>query len=122
MRGGRTVDTIKARRYFQLKKKQKEIEQELSELRSEIMAYCTEQGLNETDLGNYKVRIIDQERKEYDDNKLYEALPDPQVWRLMSKADPAKISGLIKMNVITEEAIKDTYVTKKVSSLLVDKK
>jgi hypothetical protein len=122
MRGGRTVDTIKARRYFQLKKKQKEIEQELSELRSEIMAYCTEQGSNETDLGNYKVRIIDQERKEYDDNKLYEALPDPQVWRLMSKADPAKISGLIKMNVITEEAIKDTYVTKKVSSLLVDKK
>jgi hypothetical protein len=122
MRGGRTVDAIKARRYFQLKKKQKEIEQELSELRSEIMAYCTEQGLNETDLGNYKVRIIDQERKEYDDNKLYAALPDPHVWRLMSRADPAKISGLIKMNVITEEAIKDTYVTKKVSSLLVDKR
>ncbi|MNO23718.1 hypothetical protein D3C76_135250 [compost metagenome] len=112
----------KVRRYYQLKQKQKEIEQELSELRSDIMNHCTEQGVTELEAGSYKVKIVLQERKDYDDNKLYEALPDPGVWRMLSKSDSSKIASLIKLNVITEEKIKNTFTVKNVTLLQVDKK
>ncbi|MGM0881041.1 MAG: hypothetical protein ACQEXQ_08330 [Bacillota bacterium] len=109
-------------RYYKQKQKQKEIEQELTELRNEIITYCTEQDVNELEIGSHKVKIVIQERKEYDDNKLYEALPDPDVWRMLSKPDSSKIASLIKLNVITEEKIKDTFATKTVKLLQVDKK
>ncbi|MCR8644581.1 hypothetical protein NV379_18160 [Paenibacillus sp. N1-5-1-14] len=112
----------KVGRYYQLKLKQKEIESELSELRSEIMSHCNEQGVSDLEIGRYKVRIVQQERKEYDDTKLYEALPDPGVWRMLSKADASKIAGLIKLNVITDEKVKEAYSIKQVSLLQVDKK
>lgn len=115
------MDT-KVNRYFKLKQKQKEIEQELSELRSDIISYCSDQGLNELEIGRYRAKIIHQERKEYDDSLLYNALPDPGVWKMISKADPSKISGLIKLNVISEETLKETYTIKSVSSLQVEKK
>lgn len=57
-----------------MKQKQKGIEQELTETRSEIMNHCSEQGVSDVEVGFYKVKIVLQERKEYDDNKLYEAL------------------------------------------------
>ncbi|MCA0755112.1 hypothetical protein KP806_08635 [Paenibacillus sp. N4] len=110
------------KRYYQQKQKIKEIEQELADLRNEILAYCTEQDASELELGSHKVRIVTQERKEYDDQKLFEALPDEGVWRMLSRADPAKVAGLIKLNVITEESIKDTYSLKTVKLLQVDKK
>ncbi|WP_442950609.1 hypothetical protein [Paenibacillus sp. FJAT-27812] len=110
------------RRYYQQKQKQKEIEQELTELRGEIMTYFTEQGVNELEIGSHKVKIVVQERKEYDDTKLYEALPDPELWRLLSKPDASKITSLIKLNVISEEKLKDTFSTKTVKLLQVDKK
>jgi len=109
------------KRYYQLKAKQKELESELSELRSEIMKHCEEQDVLELEAGGCRARIVLQERREYDDNKLYNALPDPAVWRMLSKPDTSKISSLIKLNVITEEHIKDTYLTKRVSLLQVDK-
>jgi hypothetical protein len=109
------------KRYFQLKKKQKELESELSELRSEIMNYCAEQGVNELKIGRYKVKIIEQERKEYNDERLYGALPDASIWKMMSKADPTKIAGLIKLNVISEDVLKQAYEIKKVSNLLVER-
>lgn len=112
----------KVKRYYQLKHMQKEIEQELTELRNEIMNHCTEQGVAELEAGSYRVKIVFQERKEYDDNKLYEALPDPGVWRLLSKSDPSKIASLIKLNIITEEKIKGTFSIKNVRLLQVDKK
>lgn len=112
----------KVKRYYQLKQKQKEIEQELTELRSEITTYCAEQGVAEMEIGRYKVKIVFQDRKEYDDTKLYEALPDPGVWRMLSKSDPAKIASLLKLNVITDESIKDTFTVKTVKLLQVDKK
>lgn len=111
-----------ARRYYQLKQQQREIEQEMAQLRQAILTYCDEQGVRETELGNYKVKLVIQERKEYDDQKLYEALPDPEVWRLLSKADSSKIASLIKLNVISEDTVKDTYKVKTVTSLHVDKK
>ncbi|MUT65716.1 hypothetical protein [Paenibacillus sp. NEAU-GSW1] len=112
----------KIRRYYQLKQKQKELEEELGGLRSEIIQHCSEQGVSELESGSYRVKIVAQERKEFDEGKLYEALPDPRVWRLASKADAGKIAGLIKLNVITEETIKDTFSTRSVSVLIVDKK
>ena len=110
------------RRYYQQKQKQKEIEQELTELRNDIMAYFAEQGVNELETGSHKVKIVVQERKEYDDNKLFEALPDPELWRMLSKPDSSKITSLLKLNVISEEKLKDTYSTKTVKLLQVDKK
>ncbi|AOZ92046.1 hypothetical protein [Paenibacillus crassostreae] len=109
------------KRYYQLKKKQKEIEQELGDLRNELINYCSEQGLTELEIGSYQVKIIMQERKEYDDSKLYAALPDPSVWKMISKADPAKITSLLKLNVITEETVKEALSLKKISVLQVNK-
>lgn len=109
-------------RYFQLKSKQKEIEQELQELRNEILAHYEEQGVTETIVGNYQVKLVKQERKEYDDERLTKALPDPQLWRLLSKPDVSKIASLLKLKVITEDQLKDTYETKQVTLLQVDKR
>ncbi|MGU3472857.1 hypothetical protein ACLBWT_17145 [Paenibacillus sp. D51F] len=111
-----------AQRFYQLKQKQKEIEQELSELRSEIIHHCLELAAPELEAGSYRIKLISQERKEYDDKKLYEALPDPELWRLLSKADSAKIASLIKLKVLTEDSLKDTYSVKKVTLLQVDRK
>ncbi|RUS48615.1 hypothetical protein [Cohnella sp. AR92] len=110
------------KRYYQLKQKNKEIEQELSELRASILNYCSEQSLSEFEAGGYQARLVLQERKEYDGGKLYEALPDPEVWRLLSKPDSSKIGSLVKLNVITEESIRDTYSIQQVTLLQVDKK
>ncbi|MCL6458178.1 MAG: hypothetical protein K6T85_09250 [Gorillibacterium sp.] len=112
----------KVKRYYQLKQKHKEIEQELSELRGAITTYCAEQGVNELEFGSYKVKLVHQERKDYDDKKLYDALPDPEVWRLLSKTDASKVASLLKLNVISEEAVKDTFQIKAITLLQVDKK
>ncbi|WP_020619335.1 hypothetical protein [Paenibacillus daejeonensis] len=112
----------KISRYYQIKQKVKELEQEASELRSEIMAHCAAEGRTELDVGGYRVRIILQERKEYDDARLYEALPDPEVWRMLSKTDPAKVASLVKLNVLKEDGLQDTYTLKQISLLQVDKK
>lgn len=109
-------------KYFQLKAKHKEIEQELAELRQSIVDYCEQLGVTETTVGHFEVKLVKQERKEYDDTKLYEALPDPQVWRLLSKPDLARISSLIKLRVLSEEQLKHTFALKQVTLLQVEKK
>jgi len=111
----------KAKRYYQLKQKQKEIDQELSELRAEIMSYCEKEGASEQIVGKYKVKLVHQERREYDSDKLYAALPDPDVWRMLSKPDASKIASLVKLNVISEEKIMDTFSVKSIALLQVDK-
>ncbi|MBD0382634.1 hypothetical protein [Paenibacillus sedimenti] len=112
----------KVKRYYHLKQKHKEIEQELSDLRTEITTYCEEQGVTDLEIGSHRVKIVFQDRKEYDDNKLYEVLADPSLWRMLSKPDSSKISSLIKLNVISGEKIKDTYSVKTITLLHVDKK
>ncbi|MFD1953864.1 hypothetical protein ACFSL6_06615 [Paenibacillus thailandensis] len=116
----------KVRKYYKLKAKLKEMEQELGELRQEILDYYAEQErlqgpVPSLKLGSYQVKAIVQERKEYDDGKLYQSLPDPSMWRLVSKADGAKVAGLIKLNVLNDEAVKETYTVKKITLLQVDK-
>lgn len=116
------MDNKVVKRYYQLKKKQKELEQELSELRGEILNHCSEQGVSELETTRYSVKVVHQERKEYDDDKLYEAVPDLEVWRLISKPDSSKIAALVKLNKLSEEKIKDTFSVKQVSLLQVEKK
>lgn len=111
----------KVQQYYKLKQKQKEIEQELGELRQEILSYCGEQGQHELLIGNYRVKLVTQNRKEYDDAKLYDTLSDAAVWRLLSKADPAKVASLTKLNVIDEAKIAHTYAVKTITLLQVDK-
>ncbi|WP_339315509.1 hypothetical protein [Paenibacillus sp. FSL R10-2734] len=112
----------KVQQYYRLKQKQKEIEKELTELRQDILSYCSELGANEAEIGSYKVKLVMQNRKEYDDLKLYETLSDPEVWRMLSKSDPAKVASLTKLNVISEDKIMHTYSLKTVTLLQVDKK
>jgi len=109
------------KRYFQLKQQQKETEQELKELRDEIIGYCRELGTADLVTGPYRVKLVSQSRKEYDDEKLYEALPDLEVWRLLSKSDPGKIAGLVKLGVVKEETLHDTYELKEITLLQVDR-
>lgn len=122
MRSVNDVDQQKVKRYYQLKLKQKEIEQELSELRGEILVHVDEQGQAELEFGSYTVKVVVQERKEYDEGKLYAALPDAEVWRMLSKPDTSKIAGLVKLKVLTEDKLKDTYAVKQVRLLQVDKR
>jgi hypothetical protein len=112
----------KAQRYYELKQRQREIEKELNELRGEITKYCAGQGLKVWDAGSHLVKIVLQDRKEYDDNKLFNALPDPSIWKMLSKADPTKIASLIKLNVLNEERLRQTYTTKTITLLQVEKK
>ncbi|MDR0267576.1 hypothetical protein [Paenibacillus sp.] len=110
------------KRYYQLKQQQKETEQELKELRDQIITFCGEKETSEFAAGPYRVKLISQSRKEYDDVKLYEALPDLELWRMLSKSDPGKIAGLVKLGVIKEERIQDSYALKQVTLLQVEKK
>ncbi|MDP4098254.1 hypothetical protein OIN60_15965 [Paenibacillus sp. P96] len=112
----------KLERYYVLKRQQKETEEELAALRGEITAYCREQGISELETGGYTLKIVQQNRKEYDDDKLYEALPDPDVWRMLSKADASKITSLIKLKVISEDTVRPALSLKPVQLLVIDKK
>lgn len=110
------------KKYARLKKRKNEIDSELERLRKRIIDYCEQEQLTEFESGRYQVRLVRQERREYDDQKLYDALPDPDVWRLISRADSAKIAGMLKLNVLTPEILKDTFTLKTVTLLHVDKK
>lgn len=114
------------RKYYKLKSKIKEMEQELGELREQILNYYAEhedkrENGSPLKFGSYQVKVVVQERKEYDDEKLYASLRDPELWRLVSKADGAKVASLLKLNVINDEAVKETYSLKKITLLQVDK-
>jgi hypothetical protein len=111
----------KVQQYYKLKAKQKEMEKELGELRQDILAYFSEQGKAESVIGSYKVKLVTQNRKEYDDDKLYQTLSNPELWRLLSRADPAKIASLTKLKVIAEDKISHTYDVKTITLLQVDK-
>lgn len=115
------MDKAEVKRYFDLKSKHKEIEKELAELRSSILEHGEAEGWSQVDVGGYKVKIVHQERREYDDQKLKAALPDEEVWRLISRADPSKIAGLVKLNVIAEEKLAGTYESKKIALVQVER-
>lgn len=107
-------------RYYELKELQKRVEEELNELRNTLIQSCP--NTDSLEEGAYKLTISYQERREYNDERLYNALPDPALWRLMSRADTGKITSLLKLNVIHEKVLAGTYELKKVPVLRVQKK
>lgn len=115
------LDKAAVKRFYDLKSKQKEIEKELLELRGQILAYCEVEGLSQAQIDGYNVKIVHQERREYDDEKLKAALPDDELWRLVSRADAAKLAGLVKLNVLKEEQLFGTYALKKIALVHVER-
>ncbi|MFP4976572.1 hypothetical protein ACE6ED_14295 [Paenibacillus sp. CN-4] len=109
-------------RFALLKQTKSELEEELESLRGRIIRHCEDRGLRECDTGEFRVKLTYQERKEYDDDKLYHALPDAEVWRMISKSDPGKIAGMVKLRVLNEEALKHTYTVKPVCLVQVKRK
>lgn len=109
----------KLARFYELKQLQKEIETELESIRQQILELYPDAYTLES--GGYKLSISFQERREYDENKLYNSLPDPSIWRLMSKADAGKISSLVKLNVISEGVLEGTYEVRSVPYVRVQK-
>lgn len=107
--------------YHSLKQQQKEIEQSLQNMRSNIIQWCEQQKTEDCVVAGYRVKLVQQQRKDYDDNKMFEALPDPALWRMLSKVDTGKVASLIKLNVISEEQIKNTFETKRTILLHVTK-
>lgn len=111
-----------AERYFEIKALQKDLEQELSGLRDQILESCGEQDLSRVELDHYVIKLVAQQRREYDGDKLYKALPDLELWRMLSRPDSSRISSLIKLKVVDEERIQDTYTVKNVTTVQVDKR
>ncbi|MDP5275558.1 hypothetical protein [Chengkuizengella axinellae] len=112
----------KIKKYVELKNQQKQISEELSLLRDDIISFMDKIDETEMDFESYLVKVVPQERRLYDDDKLYKSLPDDSLWRLMSKADTSKINGLLKLNIIKEDLLKDAYQVKKISNLQINKK
>jgi hypothetical protein len=106
-------------RYYELKQLHKEIEEELDTIRKQILELYP--GPYTAESGPYRCTISFQEKREYDDHLLYNALPDASIWRLLSKADPGKIGSLLKLGVINEEMLNGTYVTKQTPYVKVQK-
>jgi len=109
-------------RYYQLKQKNKSIEQELAELKEQIVQHLNNENVTDQTIGTYRVRLVQSERKEYHETLLFNALPDPELWRMLSKPDQGKITGLIKVGALKEDQLKDTYTVKQQVALIIDKK
>lgn len=103
--------------YCQLKEEQKRIEDALDKLREEIIStYETDA---EFKLPSHTLKIIYQEKKVYDDQALFAALPDPELWKAVCRPDPAKIAALVKTNVLPEKLLEGTYRTTRTPYLYV---
>ncbi|MED4784127.1 hypothetical protein [Brevibacillus choshinensis] len=107
-------------RYYELKEMQKQVEEELNDLRNKLVESC--QNTDSLEEGAYKLTISYQERREYNDDRLYNALPDPALWRLLSRVDTGKVTSLLKLNVIHEHVLAGTYETKRVPVVRVQKR
>ena len=113
------MDENKLVRYCALKTEMGRLEDELDALREEIIAAYAEDA--DIRVGGYRLKIIYQEKKQYNEQLLFDALPDPELWKHVSKADPAKISSLIQANVLSEKLIRGTYRVSRTPYLYVDR-
>lgn len=107
-------------RYYALKQAQKEIEEELDSLRKIVLQ--SYQQPTKVEFGAYEMKVMHQERREYDEHKLYAVLPESSMWRMVSKADSGKIASLIKVGVLNEMMLHDTYHTKTIPYIQVTKR
>jgi len=106
-------------RYHELKQLEKQIETELDSVRKQILELYP--GPYTVESGAYKCTISYQERRDYDDQLVYNALPDSSIWRLMSKADTTKINSLLKLDVINEALLNGTYSVKQIPYIRIQK-
>jgi len=108
-------------RYCELKELIREAEKELAQLREELLRECRERETAELSAGGYRLKLIAQLRKEFDDRKLYDSLLDPELWRLASRADPGKIASLLKLGVLQERQLAGTFATKEITLVTVER-
>ncbi|MFC4597284.1 hypothetical protein [Cohnella hongkongensis] len=111
------MNVDKLARYCRLKAELKQAEDELEQLRREITNEISEDA--EFSFGDYTLKIVYQEKRHYSDQKLADALPDPELWRALFKADPAKISALIRTGLLNEQSLAGTYTTTRTPYLYV---
>jgi len=112
------MNVDKLARYCQLKARAKQTEEELDQLRREITEEFSEDA--EFGFADFSLKIVYQEKRHYNDRLLVEALPDPELWRVLFKADPAKISALVKAGLLTDKALEGTYTTTRTPYLYVN--
>jgi hypothetical protein len=103
--------------YCELKAEQKRIEDALSSLRDEIIAAYPDD--SEMRVQDFTLKLIYQEKKVYNDQQLFAALPDPELWKAVCKPDPAKISALVKANLLPEQLLEGTYTKTRTAYLYV---
>ncbi|RKP46703.1 hypothetical protein D7Z26_24145 [Cohnella endophytica] len=111
------MEERKLKRFCELKTQQKKIEEELEELRKEIIAAYP--GDVQFQLDGYTLKIIYQDKRHYDDAKLFEAVPDPELWKALFKADSSKISAFVKTSLLSEKLLEGTYKTSRTPFLYV---
>ncbi|TVY02966.1 hypothetical protein [Cohnella terricola] len=107
----------KLNRYCQLKTQIKQWEDELEQLRRDITGEFAQDA--EFSLHDYTLKLIYQEKRHYNDRLLIDALPDPELWKVLFKADPAKISALVKADLLNEKSLTGTYTTARIPYLYV---
>ncbi|WP_126428440.1 hypothetical protein [Brevibacillus marinus] len=107
-------------RMYQLRELQKQVEAELEQLRRDLLARYPAAG--KVELGDYRLTVTYQERRDYDDERLYQALPDPQLWRMLSSADAGKISSMLKTHLIDESILSGTYAVRRIPVLRITKR
>lgn len=111
------------KQYATLSSKKTEIEQQLKQLRLQIIEYCKQHQLEDGfESEHYRVKLFQQQRRQYDDQRLYDSLPDRELWRFLSKADASKISSMMQLNMISEKILEGTYTEKSVTILKVEPK
>jgi hypothetical protein len=104
--------------YCELKMQHRQLEEQLDALREEIIrAYPSD---TEFRLPEFTLKIVYQEKRHYDDRQLLEALPDPELWKGLYRADSAKIAALVKTGLLSDKALEGTYWTTKTPYLYVD--
>jgi isocitrate dehydrogenase kinase/phosphatase len=113
------MDYNKLIRYCDLKMQQKKIEEEIENLRKDLLTLYQQSA--DIEIKDYTLKIVYQDKKVYNDMLLFESLPDPELWKHISKVDNAKISALIKANIISEDMLEGTYSVTKTPYLYVKK-
>jgi len=113
------MDFNKLSRYCELKEQHKRLEDELESIRKDIVSMYPHSA--EVKINDFTLKIIYQEKRQFNDHLLFEALPDPELWKNVSKVDPAKISALLKADIISSEMLEGTFTTIRTPYVYVNK-
>lgn len=110
------------RQYYAIRLQQTELDKEAERLRADIMEHLDREGAAEVLAGEFKASVISAEQREYDDRLVYETIPDPELWKLVSKVDAGKVKSLVQLGVLSDDGLRGTYRIKSVRRLSVKKR